>query len=866
MTWWHRLFRRGMLESHLDAELRDHLDRQTADFVASGLTEREARRQALRLFGGVEAIKEECRDARGTRWLHDAVADVRYSLRLCRKSPAFSAVAVLSLALGIGANVAVVSLVDAVLLKTLPVRSPGDLVLLAERSPERQVLSWSRTQLRELSASQMLTGLCAFRPQIDFSIAGAATAELVPGQLVSGNCFDVVGIRTAIGRTLTPEDEEAVRPVAVIGYGFWQRYFGRDPAVIGRTIHVKGRAFTVVGVTSRDFLGLEAGRTVDVTIPLSHATVMASSAMASPNVRWFRLIGRLRPGVQRDRAAADLERLWRQGERRNPQSRFEMLSGAQGLNDLRRQFSVPLRILMAAVGLLLLVACANLASLMLARARSRDHEIRLRLALGAGRGRIIRQLLTESCVLALIGGAAGLGLAAWASQAMVVLLSRGRTAIALPQMLDVRLLAFAFALTLVTSLAFGVWPALWATREGARSQAGKTRTSTAGGRRRAAALIAAQTTVSALLLTGAVLFTRSLSNLHAVDLGFDKSHVLLAGIRPGLAGYDRPRVQDLYRDLFVRLAAAPDVQSVTMTMDLPLGGVSYTAGVAVPPEAACDDQANFNFVGPRFFETMRIPIVAGRDLQLADDSQARPVGVISQSLAARCFPGRSAVGAHLQAGGQLVEIVGVAANVPYAGVREPRERMLYRPYLQAPAAAAGLTLALRTGLPAGAAADLVRGALHELDPAVPVSSLSTLDARVDGAIASERLLANISGFFGVMALLLVGIGVYGTLAYSIAQRTRELGVRLALGATHGDIARLVLRGALTPVCLGLAVGLPLTLAAGRVAGGLLYGITPREPTAYATSVAVLFSAALLAAAIPAQRAVSADPIAALREE
>ena len=864
MTRWRRLLRRRLLESQLDAELRDHLDRHTADLVASGLTEAEARRQARLQLGGVESVKEECRDARGTRWMDETAADVRYAVRLLRKSPAFSAVAVLSLALSIGANLAVLSLVDAVLLKPLPVRSPGDLVLLGERSPEREVLSWSRDQFRVLGGSQMLTGLCAFRPQLDFGIAGRAAVELVPGQLVSGNCFDVLGLRTALGRGLMPEDDEAVRPVTVIGYGFWQRYFGGDPAAVGRTIQLSGRAFTVVGVTARDFLGLEPGRTVDVTVPLSHATLLMGRAIGSPNVRWFRLIGRLRRDVPRDRAAEDLERLWQQTERRNPQGRFEMLSGAQGLNDLRRQFAVPLRILMAAVGLLLLVACANLASLMLARARSRTQEIRLRLALGAGRRRIVRQLLTESCVLSALGAIAGLGLATWGSKALVALLSRGRPAIVLPPTIDLRLLGFAFALTAGTSLAFGVWPALWATRQAAGERLATSRSTTAGGRRQAAALVAAQATVSALLLTCAILFARSLWNLQAVDLGFDKSHVLLAGIRPG-ASYDRPRVPALYRELLERLTAASQVQSATTTMDLPFGGVSYTAAVAVPPEPPGDEQVNFNFVGPRFFETFRIPLLAGRDFQLADDAQSLAVGVVSESLAARYFPGQSAVGRRLMAGNQAVEIVGVARDVPYVSVRTARERVLYRPYQQAPGGI-GQTFVIRTNLAPGPAAELLRGTLREIAPGVPVSSVATLDARVDGGIASERLLANISAFFGVMALLLVGIGVYGTLAYSIAQRARELGVRLALGATRGNIAGLVLRGAVTPVCLGLAVGLPLTLAVSRVAGGFLYGITPRDPAAYAASTGVLLAAALLAAAVPVRLATRADPIAALREE
>jgi predicted permease len=871
MTWWQRLFRREALESQLDAELRDHVDRHTADLVASGLTEDEARRQALLEFGGVEGIKEACRDARGTRWLEDAVTDVRYALRLLRRAPGFATVAILSLALGLGANIAVGSLLDAVVLKTLPVRAPHDLVLLGERAPDRQTFSWSRTQFRDLGTSATLSGLCAFRPQMEFSVSGPTGVDVVKGQLFSSQCFEVIGVRAALGRTLTPADDQAgdAQPAAVIGYGFWQRYFGGDPAAIGTTVQLKGRPFIVVGVTPREFVGLEPGQPLDITIPLAHAPlVLGERLTASPTVRWLRLIGRLAPGVTRDRAAADLERIWRQA--RSPragesESRLEVLPGAQGLNDLRRQFSAPLRILAAGVGLLLIVACANLAGLMLARARARDHEIRLRVALGAGRGRIVRQLLTESLLLSVLGGAVGFGLAVWGSQAIVVLLSRGRSPIALPPMIDARLLIFAVSLTAVTSVLFGVWPAISAARQGSLA-AGAIRTATRPGRLRAGALIGAQTAVAAILLTGAVLFAHSLARLHSVDLGFDKRNVLLARLQPGVPG-ERIRTRTVYRDLFVRLSETRNVRSVSMAMDLPLGGgLSYTAGVAVPPAKAGEDVAGFNFVGPRFCETMGIPILSGRDLTLADDERARPVAIVSASLAARYFPGRSAVGEHLDANNTIVEIIGVAGDVPYTSLRSAKELMVYRPYLQDAAGAAGLTFAVRTHLAPAAAADLVRSALRDVAPAVPFSSLSTLDARVDGSIPSERLLANISSFFGMMAVLLVGIGVYGTLAYSLAQRTREFGVRRALGATGGDITRTVLTGALAPVCAGLLVGVPLTFAAARVATTSLFGITPGDPVAYAAALTVLLTAALTAAALPTRRAVLADPIAALREE
>jgi predicted permease len=873
MRWWKRLQRRDALDVQLDAELRDHLARQTADLIKTGLSEAEARRQAGAMFGALEAIKEECRDARRTRWVEDGVADVIYACRLLRKSPAFGAVAVLSLALAIGANIAVVSLLDVVVLRTLPVPAPRHLVLLAERAPDRQILSWSRTQFRALAESGTLTGLCAFRPQLDLGVGSTAGADVARGQLVSGNCFDVLGVRAALGRMLTKADDEAgeALPAVVISYGFWKRYFGGDRAAVGSMLRLKDRPFTVVGVTPPEFLGLEPGQPLDVTIPLAHAPLVVGGAVAaSPNVRWLRLIGRVRPDVALDQAAADLDRLWRNAPElksatKGAGNRLEVLPGAHGLNDLRRQFSAPLSILMAGVGLLLLVACANLAALLLARTRSRDHEMRLRIALGAGRGRILRQLLTEACVLSAAGGAAGLGLASSGSRAIVVLLSRGRTAIALPPMIDGWLLIFAFMLTGVTSIAFGVWPALSALRDGSLASAA-VRTTTRRGRLRAGALIAVQTTVSALLLTGAVLFWRSLAKLYSVDLGFEKQHVLLARIQPGLAGNDRQQTRALYQELFVRLSGAPAVRSASMAMDLPLGGVSATADASIPGEKACDDQVNYNFVGPRFFETMGIPIMAGRDFAITDDGRSRRVAIASASLAARCFPSGHAVGKHLDGWSQTVEIVGVAKDIPYAGVRDEKERVLYRPYLQDSGVAAGLTFVVRTDLAAAPAGDLVRSVLRGLAPAVPVSSIWTLEAKVDASIPTERLLAHISAFFGAMALLLVAIGVYGTLAYSIAQRTRELGVRVALGATRGDIARTILAGALAPVGAGLLLGVPLTLAVAGVARQFLYGITSRDPAAYAAAIVALLAAALAAALLPIRQAVRGDPIAALREE
>ena len=872
MTWWRRLLGKADLERQLDAELRDHVERLSADYVREGLSGTDARRRALLAFGSLEGVKEGCRDARGTRWVEEFVGDLRYAARLLRRHPTFSAVAILSLALGIGANAAIFSLVDAVLLKTLPVREPTGLVLLRERAGSRETFSWSVSQFHGFEQSETLAGLCAFRPRLDFNLMTAAGPESASGQLVSGSCFDVLGVPMALGRTLTSADDiPEAQPVAIIGYDFWKRHFSADPAIVGRIVHLQERPFTIVGVTTERFLGLEAGRAVDVSIPLSFQPALGRAPLlASPNVRWLRLIGRLHPGVSRERAAADLERrrvqLAQSASRRSEGARLDLLSGSQGLNDLREQFSLSLRLLMAAVGLLLLIVCVNLAGLMLAHARAREHELGLRLALGATRHRIVRQLLTESLLLSLMGATAGLLLGSWGSRAVVALLSRGRSPIRVELTLDIRLLAFTIGVTLLASLVFGIWPAFSAARVDplTRIQAG-TRTATGNKRLRSGLLIAVQSGLSAVLIVAAMLFTRTLMKLHSFDIGFDKNQVVLFGVRPGMAGYDPTRSARLFRDLYGSLSASPGVQSVTLLMDVPLGGVSYTAGISVPGRPADDEMVNYNFVGPRFCETMGIPILAGRDLQLADDASSRPVAIVSQAVAAHYFPDRSAIGAGVMAGNTLVEIVGVVKDVPYEGVRASKGRIFYRPWMQDSRATGAPTFAVRSSMSTAALSDLVRRRVRETAPTVPVYSMTTLDAQFDQSIATERLMANISAFFGLMALLLVATGVYGMLANAIASRTRELGIRLAVGATRGQVATLVIAGALAPVCIGLIAGAPLASAASRTARGMLFGIDVLDPVAYGLSAAALLVVALLAAAIPVRSALKADPMVALRE-
>jgi len=871
MTWWRRLVARGRLERELDSELADHVERQIREYMDAGMSEADARGRASLAFGSREAVKEACRDARGTRWIEDAVRDARYAVRSLRKQPVSAVAAALCLGLAIGATTAIFALVDAVLLRPLEVSDPHRLVLLGERAADHETFSWSITQFQSFAQSQMLSGICAFRPRTDFSVAREGQAEVAEGQLLSGGCFNTLGVRPALGRLFDDDDDRhgEARPVAVISYRFWLRHFGGDAHVIGRSLDVRGLAVTIVGVTPAGFDGLEPGRTVDVSLPLSlQPSIGSGRLLSSPRIRWLRLIGRLSPGITRERATAELEGRWKQllpAAATTPANRFMLLDGAQGLNDLRTQFSAPLGLLFAAVGLLLLLACANLASLVLARNRAREHEVALRLALGAGRGRVARQLFTESLVLALLAGGAGFVFASWGSRAIVTLLSRGRMPILLDVGLDARTALFACGCSVLSGVLFGMWPALKASRADLQPdlQAGA-RTLTRGPASRSRGLIAAQTTLSIVLVVAAVLLARSLARLYRADLGLDKQHVMIVGIGFGLGGGRNPA--PVIDELSARLSETSGVRSVTQMMDLPFGGTSYRAGASVPghPERA-DDQVGYNFVGPRFFETMGIPILDGRDFRADDAARSRPVVIISRSLAARFFAGRSPIGEHLQVqeAATPAEIVGVAKDVPYDGVRAEHELVLYRPQRQAPLGAG--TFAIRADLPPSVVVEAVRRALRAVAPSVPIVSVMTLDDLFDASIATERLLSNIAAFFGVMALLLVAIGMYGTLASALAERKREFGIRLALGATGGDIVRMIMRGAMLPVVCGLAAGLPSALAGIRLTRSALFGITSTDPATYLMSAGVVLLSAAIAASLPACTAIRNNPISALRE-
>jgi predicted permease len=865
MFWW----RRKLQERDLRREIESHLQAEAAEQTDGGTAAADAGIAARRAFGNAALVCEDARATWGWGSAERFLQDLRYALRLLRKSKAFTITAILSLAVGIGMNTAMFTLLDAVLLEQLPVAAPDELLLTAEQAGARQVFSFSAPAFRGLSESTALTGLAAFRPW-RFRTATHGDTQLANGQLVSGNYFSVLGVKTFMGRTITPEDDGAARAVAVLSYDYWQRAFGGDAGAVGRTMELQGYPFTIVAVTAPGFHGLEPGKEVDITVPLSMQPVVmpGTPLMQSRTARWLRLIGRRKAEVSMAAARENLRALWEGMQAANParrgatDSQLDVLPGGQGLYDLRREFSLPLRVLMGAVALVLLIACANLASLLLARATARRQEMGLRMSLGATRGRLLRQLLTESMLLAAMGGTLGVAMAYWGGPVLVELMSRGRTAITLDLGLHGRTLLFTLGVTCVTGLLFGTAPALRISGVGALHGA---RLVTGKPGRWTGALIVAQVSLCLVVLGCAGLLLGSLQRLRNVDAGFRQDHVLLMSIRPATSGYNGARGGQLYGELYRRFSALPGVRSVTLSMDTPLGGVSYTTGASVVGQAE-GMQVNVNSVGPRFFETMGIPLLMGRDVGARDDDRTPAVAVISESVARGLFGGRSAVGERIAIGSSSMEIVGVVKDTRYQSLREPAQAMVYRPYLQMRDTWEELFFGVRTAGDPEKMVSLLRRELRDAAPNVPVFSLSTLEERVDASLVRERMASALSAWFGGFALLLAAVGLYGRLAYSVVERTREIGVRLALGATRGGVMGAILRQVLGLVLGGVAIGLPLAVVAARAMQGLLFGLAPFDAGTLGWVVAMVLIVAALAGLIPAWRAARVDPMVALRYE
>ena len=852
------------------------------------------------------------------RWEDEMVQDLRYGVRMLLKHKALTAVAVLSLSLGIGANTAIFSLIDALLLKSLPVKDPQQLVVFSVTRQGGNDVTFSYSLFERFNqADHSFAGIIAsnggdkMRMSVDEPGAGGLL-DSVRAEQVSGNYFSVLGVNAVAGRTLTEEDDGASdsQPVAVISYDLWQRRFGLDPSVVGRKIILEQFPFTVIGVAPPGFSGFEVGGRPDVWWSLRMTSQVYPGRKWPP---WLVVMGRLRPGVSVEQARAELDAIHRQRLNEIPPERLSKLTptersnyfarrielepGGAGWTPLRKPFRQPLLILMIVVSLVLVIACANVANLLLSRAAARRKEIAVRLALGAGRFRLIRQLLIESLVLAIIGGALGLLFAYQGAQLLLTYLPQERP-VFLNVSPDARVLGFTLAVSVLTGVLFGLAPALRATRLDLTTSLKENAGDGAGGSRLTLnkGLIIAQVALSLFLLIGAGLFVRSLQKLKSLDAGFERENVMVFEVDPG-HGFSVLQQTSLYRQLLTRLEALPGARTASVSGH-PLLNNMPTAGnsVKVPgytPPAGEDTSCQLLWVGPKFFETMIMPLLEGRDHGPKEErsfeanpsehavgqsvQSATPTGgasplsaVINQTMARYFFGNESPLGKHFyfMSGSlkdQPFQVIGVVKDAKYKSLREAPRRAFYVSYFQDPGSGA-LTFLLRTtGNPAGFGSVIER-TVRELDPRLQVVGLKTMDDVVNESLAQERFVAQLAGFFSLFALLLACVGLYGIMSYAVTRRTNEIGIRMALGARSADVVGLVMKETMVLVAVGMAIGLGAAFAATRLIASLLYGLTPNDPVTMTGAAVLMMAVAALAGYLPARKASCVDPMTALRYE
>jgi putative ABC transport system permease protein len=842
--------------------------------------------------------------------VNSLLEDIRYACRGLRHNPAFAAVAVLSLALGIGANTAIFSLIDAVLLRSLPVPEPQRLVFLSDRESSGVSIG-TQTGVRSLftyeefeflrSSVRPLAALCAAEssPARLSARLDRGAVEEVRGKLVTHDYFSVMGVGPILGRTFTPAEDSGAGtgPVAVLSYEFWQSRFNRDVSVVGRTLELNRQTFTVVGVLPQGFTGEVVGDAPAVFVPMSMEPQLKRGRFwlrddpaRAEKVMWLHVVGRLSPGTTIAALQAKVTVAFHQylgdqaGTVSDANRRKEVMdqqilvtSGASGASTLRDRFTEPLVVLMSMVGLVLLIACANVANLLLARATARQKEIGLRLALGANRFRLVRQFLTESVVLSMLGGALGLVVAYWSAQLLVRLASAGPTPIPLNVRPDGRLLAFTAALAVLTGLVFGIVPALRATRVSlnATLKDSAATVSSSGSRLSLGkALVVGQVALSVLLLVGAGLFARTLGNLSAADLGYSRDHLLIVRVEPVSAGYAGGARAAVYRQLLESFRSIPGTKAVTLSENGLFSGTESADRVTVEgyhSDKDEDNSARFDQVGPDYFGSIGIPMILGRGITARDSEAAPRVCVVNEAFATFYFGKENPIGRHVRDEFPDTQatfvIVGVARNARDHAVKGDVPRRFYVPFFQSLGEIPGSAYyEIRTSADPETQLPLVRRKVRDVNEALPITSATALSALVDRSITRERMIARVSTFFGALALLLASVGLYGVLSYATARRTREIGIRMALGAPGGLIRTGVLRETMTLVALGLAIGVPAALASSRLVRTALFGLEPTDPGTIAGAVIVVVAVALAAAYFPARRASRVDPLTALRCE
>lgn len=1002
-----------MLEE-LEADIREHIERETQDNIERGMLPEDARHAALRKFGNVTRVKEDTWEVWSSVWLEELARDIRYGLRLLRNSPGFAAVAILTLALGIGANTAIFSLIDAVMLRSLPVENPSELVVLkwsARNAPKihgymssgdcpsalrfgaanPSGCSFSQPMLRGIEKTNQFSGVAAFANSGPLALTGNGPASMINGQLVSGDFFRTLGIKAAAGRILeSSDDSPTAAPAAVLNYGYWQRSFGGSRDAIGRTIELNGTPFTVIGVAEQRFTGITPGSDYDVWLPLATGQRISNPMMwnnRQENVSfwWLTVLGRLKRGTELLQAQAVVSGVFRNemlhgtvplfeagggrlappgppggngsarrqmvlGGRPNAaagpaplapvgapgpaivhgqmhaavggpnsavapappapdvktgqgQAPAEMpkeartlskpddepainLIGAQtGLTGARGRYANPLYVLMFAVGIILLIACSNVAGLMLARAAARQKEMALRLALGAGRARVVRQLLTESLMLAAGGGILGIIFASWGVHMIVSFVSANQPRpLAFATGIDMRVLGFTAAVSLVTGILFGLAPAFRGARvdltpalkegTGAATGFGHGRHFSIGN-----ALVVTQVALAIVVLVGAGLMVRTLQNLRSIDVGFDSHNLVLFGVNPSLAGYKDEQIDSFYRDLQGRLAETPGIRSASYSMVPLLSGSLMITGFHWPgtPQDR-ESESDVLEVGPEFFSTMQIPFLAGRSFEASDYKLAanksasasvpKPV-IVDQTFVSKYVGKENPLGKRFgespgnenEPASPGYEIIGVVRDTKYSDLRREINPMMYMPQT-----GLGASFEVRTAGDPQALVPVIRAAVAQINPNLPLRDVTTESQQIDRLLFQERLVARLSSFFGLLALVLACVGLYGLLAYEVTRRTREIGIRMALGAGAKDVLRGVVRQGLALALAGAVVGIGVAIGVTRYLKSMLYEVHANDPVTIVAVVALLILVALAACFIPARRATNVDPIVALRCE
>jgi len=870
---------RGAFEDAMDDEMRFHLENRTADLMRRGLPSAEAARQARLEFGSIEKQKDLARASVGLRLLDEISGDLRYALRTFWRNKGFAAAAIVTLALGIGANTAIFNLIDALLLRSLPVSHPDELLQLTKvgsGAPPDE--SFSYPMVKALDERQDLFGGVTGFSGATFILGSGESMHRVRGAYVTGAFYETLGLTPVAGRLLARMDDVPGAPaVAVASYAYWQQQFGGSHAAVGQTLLISGTPVTIVGVSPRGFTGANVGSVADLTLPIAVLPQIEPrmAGLLERGNSWLRVLARLRPGVSAADGIARLTAGWPQIAERSidprwPPARKASITGvrpvfqpgATGWTYLRGVYVKPLQVLMGVVAIVLLIACANVASLLLARASARQKEIAVRLAIGASRARIVRQLLAESLTLSLAGAAAGILLARVAGDVIVRVISTPQAALVFDLTPNWRVIAFASAVAIVTAILFGIAPALQSTAAGpAPALKNDTRTGTPRSRL-LASLVAAQMALSLVLLIGAGLFIRTLRNLHAFDPGFRAEGVLLVGLEERPGRLPASVLEDVRR--------LPGVISAGVSTHTPLSGSTWSepalpAGQKLPEWR---DTAVFIGASPGFFDTLRMSIVAGRDFTGADTREAPAVAIVNERYAADFFPNQSPLGRRLTAvvrgEPRELEIVGIARNAHTSGLRKAAPPTVFVPYAQ-------LTGNVPTNLSirvSGSAADLtpaLRSLLQPLLPKAPIE-VEPLSSYVATTLIRERMLATLAAGFGLLALALAGVGIYGLLAYGVTRRTREIGLRIALGAQPWGVVALMLRGAQAPLAAGLVVGAPIAWAASRSIESMLFGLEPLDPLAIGAAVLALSLIAHIAAYLPARRAARVDPLIALKCE